>query len=115
MQENPISTQAWPTAAELPAIRCKFPLFAERHPIQLIQQATPVVSEHFGVLDSLLCPVLIPPRNMILGVLEVDELVTDTLLDKHGAVVLIDNGFLVLLDISALKKMFRIELRQFVP
>lgn len=40
---------------------------------------------------------MIPSRDVVLGVLKVNELVPEALLDKHGAVVLVDNGFLILL------------------
>lgn len=37
---------------------------------------------------------------MELCLLEVDELIANALLDKHGAVVLVDNGLLVLSGVS---------------
>lgn len=72
-------------------------LVAERHAFQVVQQAPPVISEHLRILHTLLRPVLIPPRDVILSVLEMNQLIAKTFLDEYRAVVLVDNGFLVLL------------------
>lgn len=71
-------------------------LLAKGHAIQFIEETPPVVRQDLGVLDPLLRPVLVPPRHVVLGGLEVSELVSDTLADKHGPVMLLDDGFLVL-------------------
>ena len=71
-------------------------LVAERHAIQLVEQAAPVVGQHFAVLDALLGPVLVPARDVVLRLLEVDELVADALAHKHGAVVLVHDALFVL-------------------
>lgn len=74
---------------------------AERHAFKLVEKATPVVGQHLRVLDAFLGPVLVPAGDVKLGGLEVDELVADALLDEYGAVVLVDDGFLVLQLVSA--------------
>ena len=71
-------------------------LVPERHAFQVIQQTAPVVGEHLGILDSLLRPVLIPPRYIVLRVLEVGKLVAEAFLDEDRSVVLVDNRLLIL-------------------
>ena len=71
------------------------------HALKAIEQAAPVVGKHLRVLDPLLGPILVPARDIVLGVLEVDKLVAETFLDKDRPVVLIDNGFFVLLFVLA--------------
>lgn len=65
-------------------------LLAKRHPLQLIQQAAPVVRQHLGVLDPLAGPVLVPAANVVLRRLEREKLVADALLYEDAAVVLLD-------------------------
>lgn len=50
-------------------------LVTRRHPLQLVQQPPPVISQQLGELDPLLRPVLVPPRDMVLRRLEVYQLV----------------------------------------
>lgn len=71
-------------------------LISQRHALQLVKQPAPIVRQHLGVFDTLASPVLIPPANVVLRSLESDEFVTNALLDKDGAVMLVDNGFFVL-------------------
>lgn len=72
-------------------------LLPQRHALELIQQPAPVVCQHLGVLDALARPVLIPPADVVLRRLECDELISQALLDKDAAVVLLNNRLLVLL------------------
>ncbi len=72
----------------------------KRHPLEPIKKAPPVLGKHLGVLHPLLRPVLVPPRYVILCVLEVCELVAETFLDEDRPVVLVDNRFFVLLVAS---------------
>ena len=58
-------------------------LVSKRHPLKVIQQTSPVVSQHLAVLDPLLSPVLVPSRYIVLSVLEVRKLVSETLFDKN--------------------------------
>ncbi len=71
-------------------------LFAQGHSFQLVQQSPPVIRQQLSILDPFLCPILVPPRNVVLRALEGDELVADALLDKYGVVVLLHDRFLVL-------------------
>lgn len=66
-------------------------LVTQRHAVELIQQPSPVVSKHLSILDSLAGPVLVPSTDVVLSSLEDDEFVADTLLDKDGSIVLLDN------------------------
>jgi hypothetical protein len=68
----------------------------KRHALQLIQQPSPIISQHLGVLDPFSRPVLVPATDVVLCRLESDELVADALLDKNGPIVLLNNGLLVL-------------------
>ena len=72
------------------------PLVSEGHALELVEESSPVVREHLRVLDPLLRPVLVPPADLILRLLEVDQLVPKALLDEHGPVVLVDDRLLVL-------------------
>ena len=92
-----IESGVHPTCAKLYwIIAARACLVAKRHAFEFIKQTTPVVSEHLRVLDSLLCPILIPTGDVVLGVLEICELITNALLDKYRTVVLVDDSFLVL-------------------
>jgi hypothetical protein len=71
-------------------------LLAQRHAVKLIKQSSPVISQHLAVLDPLLGPVLVPAADVVLCLLEVKQLVPDTLADENGAIVLLDNALLVL-------------------
>ena len=69
------------------------------HALEAVHEAAPVVGQHLGVLDALLGPVLVPARHIILGVLEVNKLVANALLNEDRSVVLVDDRFLVLLNL----------------
>lgn len=47
-------------------------LVTQRHAVELIQQASPVVSKHLCILDSLAGPVLVPSADVVLSSLEDD-------------------------------------------
>lgn len=72
-------------------------LVTQWHTLEFVEKPPPIVRQHLRVLDALLSPVLIPAGDVILCGLESDKLVTDTLLDENRAVMLIDDGFFVLL------------------
>lgn len=72
-------------------------LVSQGYALKLVEEPAPVIRQHLRVLDALLGPVLVPPRDVVLSGLEGDELVADALLDEDGAVVLVDDGLLVLL------------------
>lgn len=74
-------------------------LVTQRHALEVIEEAAPVVGKHLRVLDSLLGPVLVPPGDVVLSVLEVNKLVPDALLHEHGTIVLVHNRLLVLLEL----------------
>lgn len=93
-----------------PSQRAVGRLLTQRHAVKLVEQSAPVVGQHLGVLDPLLRPVLVPTRHMVLGVLEVDELVADALLDEDGPVVLVYDGFLVLRQVSEMRFVTRLRL-----
>ena len=71
-------------------------LLAQRHALELVEEPAPVVRQHFGVLDPLARPVLVPPANVVLRGLEGDELVAEALLDKDATIVLLDDRLFVL-------------------
>lgn len=75
-------------------------LVAEGHALELVKEAAPVVRQHLRVLDALLRPVLVPPADVVLRLLEVDQLVPHALLDEHRPVVLCHDRFFVLLQES---------------
>lgn len=74
-------------------------LITKRHALECVQEPPPIVCQHLRILHALLGPILTPAGDVILRGLEGDELVTDALLDKDGAVVLVDDRFFVLLEI----------------
>lgn len=71
---------------------------ARRHPLNFVTQATPIVRLQFGVLDTLLAPVLMQPADVILASLEVNEFVADAFCDEDAPSMLLHNGFFVLVD-----------------
>lgn len=73
-------------------------LHARRHPLNFVAQATPVVRLKFGVLDTLLAPVLMQTADVILALLEVDEFIMDAFFDEDAPSMLLHNGFFVLVD-----------------
>jgi hypothetical protein len=68
-----------------------------RHALQLVIELPPVISLQLRVFHSLLCPVLVPPADLILRVLEVRQFVTQTFLDEYATRMLRNNRLLVLL------------------
>lgn len=66
-------------------------LLPRRHPLDLITESTPIVRLQFRVLDSFLAPVLVQPTDMVLALLEVDEFISDALLDEHAPRMLLHN------------------------
>lgn len=72
-------------------------LVTQRHALELVEKPPPVVGQHLRVLDALLGPILVPAGHVVLRGLEGNELIADTLFDEDGAVVLVDDGFFVLM------------------
>jgi hypothetical protein len=62
----------------------------------------PVIGLQLRILYTLLCPLLVPPADMILRLLEKDEFISNTLLDKHATSVLSNNGLLVLKEVVSI-------------
>lgn len=71
-------------------------LYARRHPLDFVTQATPVVRLQFGVLDPLLAPVLVQTADVVLALLEVNKFVSNAFLDKDTPGMLLNNGCLIL-------------------
>lgn len=71
-------------------------LLPRRHTLDLVTQSTPIVRLQFRVLDPFLAPVLVKPADMVLALLEVDEFISDALLDEHAPRVLLHDRFFVL-------------------
>lgn len=85
-----------PERSRPPYIGPEEPLISQGHALERVQKTAPVIGQHLGILDSLAGPVLVPARDVELGALEGNELVTQAFPDKDGPVVLVDNGFLIL-------------------
>lgn len=66
-------------------------LLPRRHSFHFVTQLPPVVRLQFGILYTLLAPVLVQPTDMVLALLEVDELIPDALLDEHTPCMLLHN------------------------
>lgn len=71
-------------------------LFSSRHCLDFFAQRTPVFGLQLGILHPLLAPVLMQPADVILAHLEIQQLVTDTFLDKHAPRMLLDDRLFVL-------------------
>jgi len=71
-------------------------LFAKRHVLKFLGQLLPVVGLHLRILHTLLCPVLIPPADMKLRLLEEDKLISDAFFDEHSTGVLGNNRLFIL-------------------
>lgn len=76
------------------------PSVSQRHPFHLVSQRPPIVSLQLGILDPLLTPVLMQPADVILGLLEIDQLVADALFDEYPARMLLHNRLFVLPNLS---------------
>jgi hypothetical protein len=74
--------------------------FTKRHPLDLLTQCPPIISLEFCIFHPLLAPVLMKLADMVLGMLEVVELVSNTLFDKDSSSMLVDNGLLILIEVS---------------
>lgn len=66
-----------------------YDLLPRRHPLHFITQSPPVIRLQLRIFDSLLTPVLVQTTDMVLARLEMDELVTNALLDEHAARMLL--------------------------
>ena len=62
----------------------------------------PVVGLQLGILYTLLCPVLVPPTDVVLRLLEKDKLISNALFDKHTTSMLSDDGFFVLENVNVI-------------
>ena len=71
-----------------------------RHALQLVIELSPVIRLKLRVLHPLLCPVLVPSADLVLGILEIPQFVTEALLDEYTAGMLPNNRFLVLFYVS---------------
>jgi hypothetical protein len=72
----------------------------QRHPLNTIHQRPPAIRLQLSVLDALLRPVLMRPRDPPDHALEEDDLVAHALLDEDAARVLVDDGLLVLFCVA---------------
>ena len=75
-------------------------LVSHRHVFDFITQCSPIVGLQFGILDSLLGPVLVQSTDMILRLLEKGQFIANAFLDKDAAGVLVNNRLLVLSTVS---------------
>lgn len=75
-------------------------LVAKRHTLKFLVQLLPIVRLKFGILHPLLCPILIPPADMVLGMLEITKLVSDTFFDEDSSSMLGYDGLFVLQAVS---------------
>jgi len=75
---------------------CTTYLITQRHALNFFAKSSPVVGLKFGILDPLLSPVLMQPRDLILAVLEEEQLISDALPNKNATGMLVDNALLVL-------------------
>lgn len=73
-------------------------LIRSRHTLHLLAQRPPIIRLQLRVLDALLAPFLMQPADVVLRLLEEEQLVADALFDEDAAGVLLDYGFLVLLE-----------------
>ena len=71
-------------------------LIAQRHPLDLLTQRSPVVRLELCILDPFLAPILMQSADMILRLLEEEQLVPDALLDKDAAGMLVNDRLLIL-------------------
>lgn len=71
-------------------------LLPGRHALDFITELSPVISLEFRIFDPLLAPVLVEATDVILALLEMAELISDTLLDENAACMLLYNGLFVL-------------------
>lgn len=69
---------------------------AERHAFNSIHHSPKVIGLKLGVLDTLLCPVLVQSCNTADRRLEENQLVPHALLYENATSVLVDDGLLVL-------------------
>ena len=67
-----------------------------RHALELVIELPPVICLQLRVFHPLLRPVLVPPADLVLRVLEVRQFVTQALLDEYTARMLRNNRLLVL-------------------
>ncbi len=71
-------------------------LIAQRHALKFFMQLPPVVCLQLSILYTLLCPILVPPADMVLRMLEVNKFVAYTFFNKNTTSVLRDYRLLVL-------------------
>ena len=87
-------------------------LVAQRHAFHAVDQSPPAISLELGVLDSLLRPLLVCPRDAPDHALEEDDLVSHALFDEHTARVLVDDRLLVLQKNKVSVNLFFLRLRE---
>lgn len=68
------------------------------HSLYLLTKRSPVICLKFGILDSLLTPILVKSTDVVLAVLEENKLVTNALFDEDAPRMLLNNRFLILLQ-----------------
>lgn len=71
-------------------------LICGRHALDLLTERSPIVGLQLRILDALLAPLLVQPRDVVLALLEEKKLITDALLDENAAGMLLHDGFFVL-------------------
>lgn len=70
------------------------------HGLKLLAQRFPILCTQLGILDTLLRPLLVHSADVVLGSLEVYNLVANTFLDEDATSVLVDYRLLVLRLVS---------------
>ena len=80
-------------------------LVAQWHAFHAVDQSPPAIGLELGVLDPLLRPLLMCPRDAPDHALEEDDLVSHALFDEDAARVLVDDRLLVLQENKVLVNM----------
>ena len=89
--ERPMDYYTWPTPNDKKPQTTIYILFSHRHVLNLFAKCSPVVGLQFRVFDALLAPILMQFTDVVLGLLEKDEFVTNALLYEHPTRMLVNN------------------------